>query len=258
MRDDAARESFKTETGRVGVTLCVRSFLCCFGYLAATGTMFNSKGLEYDDVSPSFFTNLQPVLTLRMCIRIKVILYNFFEESASDNLWRHHRRVVNDSAASRADSESSLMTIGHASVAHGIDSPDDIPSGDQQTTGGLAEYTTQDIGDVGDSEEPDKTKGARVIQKAARRYILRRKKEETFNDTLTKGRNRLFKSCKVSAKDVHVKYRKIYLGPVPHLLLCLEWIVTRAQDSKDAIKARRVEATLQEKSDLIAQHKLMR
>ena len=51
--------------------------------------MFNSKGLEYDDVSPSFFTNLQPVLTLWMCICIKVILYNFFEESASDNLWRY-------------------------------------------------------------------------------------------------------------------------------------------------------------------------
>ena len=144
-----------------------------------------------------------------------------------------HPRVVDDSAAS------------------------DIPSGDQQTTGGLAEYTAQDTGDVGDSEEPEKTKGARVIQKAARRYILRRK-EKNFNDVLKKGRNRLFTSCKVSAKAVHVKYRQVYLGPVPHLLLCLEWIVTRAQDSKDTIKARRVEATLQEKSDLIVQHKLMR
>jgi hypothetical protein len=38
----------------------------------------------------------------------------------------------------------------------------------------------------------------------------------------------------------------------------LEWIVTRAHDSKNAIKARRVEATLQEKSDLIVQHKQMR
>jgi hypothetical protein len=68
VRDDTARESFKTEIGRVGVTLCVRSFLCWLGYLVATRTMFNSKGLEYDDVSPSFRTNSEPALTLRMCI----------------------------------------------------------------------------------------------------------------------------------------------------------------------------------------------
>jgi hypothetical protein len=158
------------------------------------------------------------------------------------------------------------MTIGHGSAAHGIESPDDIPRGDQQTTEELAEYTAQDAVDVGDGEEPDKTKEARVIQKAARRYILKDTQaeehhiDENFNDALTKGRNRLFKSCKASAKAVHVKYRKFYLGPIPHLLLCLEWIVTRAQDSKNAIKARRAEVvvTLQEKSDLIVQHKLMR
>jgi hypothetical protein len=174
----------------------------------------------------------------------------------------HHPRGVDVDAASHVDSEPSIMTVGHASASHGIDSPDDIPSGDQQTTEGLAEYTAQDAVDVADGEEPDKTKEARVIQKAARRYILKDTEEyfigENSNDALTKGRNRLFKSCKASAKAVHVKYRKIYLGPVPHLLLCLEWIVTRAQDSKNAIKAQRVEATLQEKSDLIVQHKLVR
>lgn len=58
VRDDTARESFKTEIGRVGVTLCVRLFLCGFGYLVTSRTMFNSKGLEYDDVSPSFAQSL--------------------------------------------------------------------------------------------------------------------------------------------------------------------------------------------------------
>ena len=178
----------------------------------------------------------------------------------------YHPRGLDVSAASHADSESSVTTIGNAS-AHGIDSADDIPSNDQQTTEGLAEYTAQDAVDMGDGdgEEHDKTKEARVIQKAARRYILKDTQaeehyiEENSSDALTKGRNRLFKSCKASAKAVHVRYRKFYLGPVPHLLLCLEWIVMRAQDSKNALKARRVEATaLQEKSDLIVQHKLMR
>jgi hypothetical protein len=176
----------------------------------------------------------------------------------------YHPHGVDVSTISHADSGSSVVEIGHASAAYGIGNPDDIPSGDQQITEGLAEYTAQDAVGVDYGEEPDKTKEARVIQKAARRYILKDTQaeeyyiEENSIDSLTKGRNRLFKSCKSSAKAVHVKYRKVYLGPVPHLRLCLEWIVTRAQDSKNAMKARRVEATLQEKSDLILQHKLMR
>lgn len=68
VRDDTARESFKAEIGRVGVTLCVRSFLCRFRCLVATRTLFNSKGLEYDDVSPIFCTNTQSALSLRMCV----------------------------------------------------------------------------------------------------------------------------------------------------------------------------------------------
>jgi len=193
-------------------------------------------------------------------------IYTIPERLRSHSMYHqdHHPRGVDISAASHGDSGSSVMTIAHASATHGSDSPDDVPSGDQQTTERPAEYTAQDAVDVGDGEEPDRAEEARVIQKAARRYILKdiqgeeHSIEENSNDALTKGRNRLFKSCKASAKAVHVKYRKIYLGPVPHLLLCLEWIVTRAQASKNAIKARRVEATLQEKSDLIVQHKLMR
>jgi hypothetical protein len=194
-------------------------------------------------------------------------IYTIPERLRSHSMYHqdHSPRGVDVSVAPHADSESSfIMMSGHASAAHGIDSPDDVSSGDQQTTEGLAEYTAQDAIDVDDGEEPDKTKEARIIQKAARRYILKDTQAEEHyiegnaNDALTKGRNRLFKSCKASAKAVHVKYRKIYLGPLPHLLLCLEWIVTRAQDSKNVIKARRVKATLQEKSDLIVEHKLMR
>ena len=173
-----------------------------------------------------------------------------------------HQLGVDVSTAPHADSGSSSMTIGHASAADVIDTPGNVPSDDQQSTEGLAEYAAQDTVDVDNGEEPDRTKEARVIQKAARRYILKDVEENHIegnsNDALTKGRNRLFKSCKSSVKAVHVKYRKFYLGPVPHLLLCLEWIITRAQDSKNAIKARRGEATLQEKSELIVQHKLMR
>jgi hypothetical protein len=92
VRDDAARESFKTEIGKVGVTLYVRLSLCCFRYSVATRTLFNSKGLEYDDVSLSSCANANPSLPSHFgyaCLCIKVILYNFFEESAAENLWQY-------------------------------------------------------------------------------------------------------------------------------------------------------------------------
>jgi hypothetical protein len=145
----------------------------------------------------------------------------------------------------------------HSSQADGIDGLGDIPSAGQDAQG-LAEYTVQDAIDSGDGEEPDKTKQARVIQRAARHHILKQIKESS-NNALAIGRRRLFKSCKASMNKVHVKYRKIYLGPVPHLLLCLEWLVTRVESSKADLKRRRAEATvLQEKLELTAEHKLMR
>ena len=166
----------------------------------------------------------------------------------------HRRRGIDIGTASQANFGPYGTTIvGQTSNAHGVDSPSDIPSGDQRAEG-LAEYTAQD---ADDSEETDRTKEVIVIQRAARRHFFKDIEEHSSNG-LTKGRDRLFRSCKASADAVHPKYRNIYLGPVPHLLLCVEWIATRAEELKNAIKARRVEATLQEKSDLMLQHKQIR
>jgi hypothetical protein len=173
--------------------------------------------------------------------------------SRSTNHQGRRRRDFDIGTASQANlGPSGTMVVGHTSGASGVDSLCDIPSGDRRADG-LAEYTAQD---ADESEETDRTKEVIVIQRAARRHFF--KGIEDSGDALTKGRDRLFKSCKATVDAVHAKYRKIYLGPVPHLLLCVEWIVTRAQESKNAIKARRVEATLQEKSDLMAQHKQIR
>lgn len=164
----------------------------------------------------------------------------------------HRRPGVDVKTALHAKSKTLvMMDVDHTSAA-GMDG---IPSGVRRGEG-LAEYAAQD---ADDGEELDRTNEVTTIQRAARRHFFKENLEQS-TDALTRGRNRLFKLCKASANGVHAKYRKVYLGPVPHLLLCVEWIVTRAQESKDAIKARRrrVGATLKEKSDLIIQHKLMR
>jgi hypothetical protein len=166
----------------------------------------------------------------------------------------YHRHGVDVIAALHA--KSGPIGFGHNPAADGSDDLGSLTSGDRRAEG-LAEYDAQDAVDANDGEGPDRTKEVIIIQRAARRHFSK-ETEEHSNDALKKGLNRLFKSCKASVNAVHAKYRNIYLGPVPHLLLCVEWIVARAQDSKDIIKARRVEATLQQKSDLIAQYKQMR
>jgi hypothetical protein len=173
--------------------------------------------------------------------------------------YHHHRGVDNITHAHANSSPYAVANIGNnASRADGTDSLDGVSNGDQRGED-LIEYTAQDAVAAGDREEPNKTKEVVVIQRAARRYLFKHV-EESSNDALTIGRQRLFRLCKASANDVHVKYRKFYLGPIPHLLICLEWIVTRAQDSKNAIKGQRGErdATLQELSELIVDHKEIR
>jgi len=176
-------------------------------------------------------------------------------QSHPTNFQYHHHREADNITDSHANSSPYGTThIGNnASRADGTDSLGDVSSGDQRGED-LVEYTAQDA--VGDGEETDKTKEAVVIQRAARRHLFKHV-EESSNDALTIGRQRLFKSCKASVNDVHVKYRKFYLGPIPHLLLCLEWTVTRAQVSKNVIKGRRAE-TLLELSELITEYKGIR
>ncbi|KAI9453671.1 hypothetical protein BJY52DRAFT_1153029, partial [Lactarius psammicola] len=128
---------------------------------------------------------------------------------------------------------------GQISATNGIDR-----MGDRHIEG-VAEYSADDAVDICDGEGPDRSKEALIIQRAARRYLLKRI-DGSSDDKLKIGRDRLFKACKASASAVHARYRKVYLGPLPHLLLCLEWIISSANASKGTIKARRAEATLQE------------
>lgn len=173
----------------------------------------------------------------------------------TNSQYHHHRGADNITDCHTNSSPYGITHIGNK-ASHADDSRGDVSSDDQRGED-LVEYTAQDAVAAGDGEEPDKSKEAVVIQRAARRHLLKHV-EESSNDAVIIGRQRLFKLCKASANDVHLKYRKIYLGPIPHLLLCLEWIANRAQESKNAIKGRRAEATLQELSELIVERKEIR
>jgi hypothetical protein len=169
----------------------------------------------------------------------------------------HHPSRINTDTVTHSNEnsgDSGPTTIIPSPATDRIDGMDTFDSNERAE--GIAEYSAMDAVEAG--EEPDKTNEALIIQRAARRY-LKRRNEGYSGNTLTIGRDRLFKLCKKYVRGVHATYRKIYLGPVPHLLLCVEWIVNRAQSLKDSIKAQRAKSTvLQELSDLMAQQQQMR
>ncbi|KAH9016161.1 hypothetical protein EDB85DRAFT_1898307 [Lactarius pseudohatsudake] len=140
---------------------------------------------------------------------------------------------------------------GQVAATDGIDGMGDLTS--YQRGEEAAEYSEDDAFDIGDGEGPDRSREALIIQKAARRYLLK----HSSSDKLKTKRDRHFEACKASADVVHARYRGVYLGPVPHLLLCLEWIIPSARASKDTIKARCRDATLQELSDLMSKQTQM-
>jgi len=61
VRDEAARQKLRTDIGPVGIILYVRAIFALHWSLTVTSfrTLFNSKGLEYDDVSSMRCANLR-------------------------------------------------------------------------------------------------------------------------------------------------------------------------------------------------------
>ncbi|KAF8257795.1 hypothetical protein EI94DRAFT_1835423 [Lactarius quietus] len=170
-----------------------------------------------------------------------VDLVTFRETRAIPNLLRSH--PGNDAITTNVSHENTggphVATAGQ--VTDGIDEADELTG--YQLVEKAVEYSADDAVDMGDGEGPDRSREAIVIQRAVRRYLLKFS-EGSSKDEMKTRRDRLFKLCSASANAVHARYRKIYLGPVPHLLLCLDWIILSAQAEKVTIKARRKDATL--------------
>ncbi|KIM81679.1 hypothetical protein PILCRDRAFT_485798 [Piloderma croceum F 1598] len=78
-----------------------------------------------------------------------------------------------------------------------------------------------------------------VIQAMYRRHVLRR--ESGVKKALSEARSHFFIDCWVESKKMewpHRHYRLLFLGPLPHLLLCLERANTSASDFKMKVKRR--------------------
>ncbi|KAH9005757.1 hypothetical protein EDB86DRAFT_3162664 [Lactarius hatsudake] len=187
-----------------------------------------------------------------------VDLIAFKDTNAIPNLLQSHLRGHPSATIATRENTGGPHVAIHGQVTDGIDGTGNLCG--YQHIEEAVEYSADDAIDIGDGEGPDsldRSREASIIQKAVRRYLLE-SVEASSGDKLKIGRDRLFKACKASANAVHPRYRKIYLGPVPHLLLYLERIISSARKSKDTIKTRRAGATLQELSDLTFQQTEMK
>ena len=113
-------------------------------------------------------------------------------------------------------------------------------SGSQDDTDTLAQPV-----DVTEHEEEVATfteaqlAAAKVIQLAYQRFIRRRGQGD--EGALATQRNRLFLKCSSAAEKIQWErrhYRILFLGYLPHLLLCLEKANNHAHKAKDRLKKR--------------------
>ena len=107
-----------------------------------------------------------------------------------------------------------------------------------------AETLAQPV-DVAEHEEEIATStqsqraAARVFEHTYQRLIQRRRQGE--ENPLAIKRNRLFLKCLSAAEKIQWeqrRYRFLFLGPLPHLLLCLEKASNHAYNTKNRLKKR--------------------
>ncbi|TFY66231.1 hypothetical protein EVG20_g4858 [Dentipellis fragilis] len=138
-----------------------------------------------------------------------------------------HIKIENDSSAD--------------SAAHPIKEDDTVDVDIDADEPPYAHFAANRATGISDSQE----QAARRIQKAARQ-MLRRMKARPQNGRAA-ALQRLFRTCKAESEHLaKVSYRAIYLGPLPHLLLCLEWMLNKLKEVKAHAKRKSDQLNLQE------------
>jgi hypothetical protein len=100
-------------------------------------------------------------------------------------------------------------------------------------------YTANVDSDNNRPRSPEMSLAVVIIEKSYRRALERR---NVFPDRRISGLHSHFMECLNHSRNMKWRkdsYRFIYLGLLPHLLLCLNWLIDKAQESKQKIKKRR-------------------
>lgn len=77
---------------------------------------------------------------------------------------------------------------------------------------------------------------ARLIARAYKYSLARRRGAPKKG--LAEARARWYNNCRQRSQDLHSSYRRLYLGPLPHALVCLEDVVDYAGKAKKSARER--------------------
>lgn len=114
VRNEGARNDLLEQMGDIGIVLCVaRVWVCymCIHVRPFNRTLYESKGLEFDDVSTSFFCCIESSNIAQ------VLLYDFFETSPIDVArWRVVLNALSPKDASRIGGLPVFNEVRHAGV----------------------------------------------------------------------------------------------------------------------------------------------
>lgn len=128
-----------------------------------------------------------------------------------------------------------VQTLGNATDPIDADSQIDIESDDQDHDLEVDGYLPTDLQTSTPSAMPqaleiiapseDELHAASVIQRAYKRILLRRRRDTTKTG-MSAARRRFFSICFDQSQEMTWKqnsyYRLLFLGPLPHILLCLD------------------------------------
>jgi hypothetical protein len=120
-------------------------------------------------------------------------------------------------------------------VAYGDAEIADMETGISNTSPDMPQVVVKPV----DPSE-DERKAASIIQSAYARTLLRRRRAPKTG--LLAARSRLYLACLHRAQNMVWKensyYRLLFLGPLPHILLCLEIALSAPSTRKTAVKKR--------------------
>jgi hypothetical protein len=137
---------------------------------------------------------------------------------------------------------SSMSVVTEEVVEDAAEELEPDPTVDVET---LAQsMNTARIQHVVDAPSQEQIDAARTIQKMYRRNLLRR--HGGTKTKLSEARRRFFIECWAESEKMvwpYRHYRLLFLGPLPHLLLCLERANTTTFESKMKVKRDMIRAT---------------
>ena len=172
-------------------------------------------------------------------------LPTFMEVRTQASSFSNNRTQASSSSNNGNDLEATVSTSSEtvtplvAQTDEDAENSADADEADEVATSASEESDIMDHVDTGTSEEQLET--VQRVQQIFRRKLKRRNAAAKGGSAASRAR--FFDACLDQVRDVNwapgSPYRIVYLGLLPHILLCLEWLKKSATELREGVKKKR-------------------